>query len=82
MFPQTRMFLDAMREEEAGYEPPLPERDFAPDHMDPRELELVLKRKHKLNMLKRMLADSGYPNLARMSTIRREPASEGDDYGG
>lgn len=43
---------------------------------DPRYLSLHLKRKHQTNLLKKMLSEGGYPDLARMTTISR--VSEGD----
>lgn len=45
---------------------------------DPAVYQLVLRKKRNAAMLKQMLARSGYSDLARMTSIKRE-ALEGED---
>ncbi len=79
MLPHTRMFLDAVREEQ---EPPmLEERGEAVRDMDPGNI-LVMKarKKQQLAILKRMMADAGYADLARMTSLQRGPEDDAEEY--
>lgn len=78
MLPHTRMFLDAVREEE---EPPmLQERGSVERADDPGSvLMLKLRKKQQLAMMKRIYADAGYPELARMVSMGHAPEAE-EDY--
>jgi hypothetical protein len=70
MFPNTRKLVDLMAEEE-------PESSFPaqgidePEMHDPKVLQLRIRRKHQLGMIKKMLEDAGYEDLARMTTLQR-----------
>lgn len=46
---------------------------------EPQYLQLQLKKKHATALLKRMLAEGGYGDLARMTNIRRGSIEEGDE---
>lgn len=54
--------------EDQGDEPMLDEPAM---HGDEKILQLKLKKKNQINMLKRMLADAGYGDLAKMTTISK-----------
>lgn len=41
------------------------------DRFDPQVLQLQIKKKRQLEMIKRMLSQAGYEDLARMTTLRR-----------
>jgi len=79
MLPHTRMLMDAMREDS---DPP----DIAPvrediahvSREDPRFYTLALRKKHQTAMLKKMLQDAGYKDLARMTGFRREQMEDGE----
>lgn len=74
MHPSTRMLMDALSEEGqaslptgTGYE------DVARvPHDDPRLLTMQLRRKHQLGLLRKMLEDAGYGDLARATSFRNE----------
>lgn len=79
MLPHTRALMDALRDESA-YVPELSPRgsvDRQPAG-EPQVLQLQLKRKHAANMLKRMLSEAGYGDLAKYTNLKRESL---EDYG-
>lgn len=81
MFAHTQKLMDALRDE-AGDAPELPELDegaepVAPD--DPRYLQLQMRRRHMNKLIKQMLEQSGYRELARMSSMRNAPAPDYDN---
>ena len=51
------------------------------DSSDPQYLALKLKRKHMTNMLKQMLAQGGYQDLAKMTTLKRVSTDGADEDG-
>lgn len=63
-------------EEEPADEPIV---DDVPSHGDERYLALKLKKKHQMLMLKKMLAEAGYDDLAKMTTISKHDLE--DDMG-
>ncbi len=49
------------------------------EHGDDRYLQLRMKKKYQLGLIRKMLEESGYGDLAKMSTLsRREPEDIGD----
>jgi hypothetical protein len=50
---------------------------FAVD--DPAAFQLVLKKRRNNGMLKKMLADAGYTDLAHMVTVKRERLEDDDN---
>ncbi len=81
MYPQSQILLDALRDES---DPPMiaPERAERPASDDPRVLQLVLKRRYHTNILRRMLQDAGYSDLAKMTAFRRERMGDDGDVNG
>jgi hypothetical protein len=80
MLPQSQLLADALREES---DPPPVGGELRAERQpsdDPRVLQLVLKRRYHTNLLRRMLQDAGYADLAKMTAFRRERL-EGNDYG-
>lgn len=72
MYPHTRALLDALSKEETyDAEPVTGPRgdDFA--RGDDKFYQLQLKKKYQTNLLRKMLADAGYDDLAKMTTIRK-----------
>lgn len=68
MFPATRSLVEYMRESEPEfYEEPAAHED----RFDPQVLQLQIKKKRQLEMIKKMLEQGGYEDLARMTTLRR-----------
>lgn len=73
MLPFSRALMEALRGESADV-PELAPRgsiDRTP-YGEPQVLQLQLKRKHAANMLKRMLSEAGYDDLARYTSLNRE----------
>ena len=80
MTPQTKWWHELLREqteEPAAADLEDQEMDNIPRD-DPRYLQLELKKKHMNNLLKRMLVDGGYDDLARMTTLRRAGVEDGN----
>lgn len=83
LMPHTRAIVDFLRADQA------PEREMdhletanAADRMpasDQFMFRLAMKKKRQQQMLKQMLEDAGYSDLARMATIRRENISEDEN---
>lgn len=77
MFPHTRYLADQLRgEQEAPIDYTRAER---PATSDPRVLQLVMKKRYQTNLLRRMLEDAGYSDLAKMATIRRDRMEDYDN---
>lgn len=81
----NRSMLDYLRKRQAAKSPDL---STAIDHEEPAErmpgndptaYQFVLRQKRKQAMLKRILAESGYSDLARMSSINPKRLEEGVD---
>jgi len=76
MFPHTRRLADMMAQEED----PEDFNGFSPEaalHEDPRVLQLKMKRRYQTGMLKKMLEEAGYGDLAKMTTLSKR---EYEDY--
>lgn len=69
MYPHTRKMLEMLGEPE---EVPDMEPAVHDDNMDPKVLQLRLKKKYQLGMIKKMLEEGGYEDLAKMTTIGRK----------
>jgi len=76
MLPATRNFIEMMRENRKGDDIPSDGIAMEPavheDQYDPKILQLRLKRKYQLGMIKKMLEEGGYGDLAKMTTIGRK----------
>jgi hypothetical protein len=72
MLRQTRLFQDAVREEE---QPPMLDDRGEVERIDPRDpgsvLMFKIRKKQQLAVLRRMMADAGYPDVARMASLGR-----------
>lgn len=76
MFPHTRSLLELIRDEQAAQNEPheyqaLQEKASHGSSYDPKILQLKMKRRHQLGLLKKMMEDAGYGDLARMTTISK-----------
>ncbi len=73
MMPATRKLIEMMgsrpdvESEGVAMEPAVHEDDY-----DPKILQLRLKRKYQLGMIKKMLEEGGYGDLAKMTTIGKK----------
>lgn len=74
--PQTRWFDELLEGEQTT--PDVDEALEGVPEDDPRYLMLQIKKKHRNNILKRMLAEGGYPELARMTSLRKTGFDGGD----
>lgn len=81
MYPHSRKLLEELLREEQESPPIEVEADSmrAERGANPSVLQLQMKRKYHNNILRRMLVDAGYGDLARMSTIRRERLEDYED---
>jgi len=77
MHPSTRFLMDALREESepaamsSGYE------DVVRTPLDdPRIMTLQIRRKHQNSLLRKMLQDAGYADLARQTNFRTETVED------
>jgi 3-deoxy-D-arabino-heptulosonate 7-phosphate (DAHP) synthase class II len=80
MLPHTRALLEQLQREE-GAEPDAVHGELA-EHApldDPQYMTLKLRKKHQTNLMRRMLQDAGYADLARMTQFRRERLDDGED---
>ena len=79
MMPHTDWFWDLLGEQR-GHEASPQELGVSDDvgvpADDPAYFALKLKRKNQTNMLKRMLVDAGYGDLASKTTIGRVSAED------
>ncbi len=72
MMPATRKLIDLMRADEK------PEIDAEPAvfdeevKYDPKLLQLRLKKKYQLGMVKKMLEEGGYGELAKMTNVGKK----------
>ena len=70
MLPATRMLADYLKSQS-----PEPEMYEEPashmDRFDPKVLELQVKKRRQLQMIKQMLENAGYTDLAAMTNLRR-----------
>lgn len=79
MLPHTKALLEALQREE-GFEPEVPRADVVRQPLDdPRILTLHLRKRNQTNLIRRMLQDAGYPDLARMTAFRRESLDDGEN---
>lgn len=46
--------------------------------MDPETIRLVMKKRQRLIALRKMLEQSGYGDLAKMSSVRKEGLDDGN----
>ena len=71
MLPATKKLADYFMS--GNPEPDLPQAEpaFHQEKFDPKYLQLQLKRRRQMEMVKRMLEDAGYDDLAKMATLRR-----------
>ncbi len=69
MYPHTRLLVDALSSPD---EMPVEEPAMHDSPDDPKILQLRLKRKYQLGMIKKMLEDGGYGELAKMTTIGKK----------
>ncbi len=82
MMPATRRFLAMM---EAQDKPEVPSEGVAmepamhDDPYDPHVLQLRMKRKYQLGMIKKMLEDGGYSDLAKMTTVGRKSYEDNEE---
>jgi hypothetical protein len=72
MYPHTRKLIDMLGGPEPAEEVPDMEPAVHEDDMDPKILQLRLKKKYQLGMIKKMLEEGGYGDLAKMTTIGRK----------
>jgi hypothetical protein len=73
MLPATRLLMDALREEETGAPVVSGYEDVARvPRDDPRILTLQMKRKHQMSLIRKMMQDAGYADLARQTNFRTE----------
>lgn len=84
LFPHTRKIAELLRGSVADQVPEaeLSELADAADRQpasDTYMLRLGLRKKRQMQLLKQMLAENGYPDLARMSNVRRERIEDDDD---
>lgn len=70
MYPHTRSLLEALQEPDPVEE--MPDMEPAMHEADPKILQLRLKKKYQLGMIKKMLEEGGYEDLAKMTTIGRK----------
>lgn len=85
MLPHTRAMVDLLRETRgaspADLDPSaqLSELDGAAERMPASyHYTLGLKKKHQLRLLRQMLENAGYNDLAKIATVRRERTQEED----
>lgn len=77
MLPHTRALVSRLMEEpEDRLSVDIPEPAM---HEDPQILQLRMKRKYQLGMIKKMLEDSGYGDLAKMTTLSKRDYNEDID---
>lgn len=72
-FPAGRLFQQLSEEQHRDDAPPLEEAtpvDDAPPADEQRGWELALKRKRRAVLMRHLLADSGYGDLAKMVNIK------------
>lgn len=79
MYPHTRQLLDELIREEADAPPADVARAERGPESDDRVYQMMLKRRYHSNILRRMLEDAGYKDLARSTTIRRASVEESED---
>lgn len=53
-------------------EKPIEESAAHTDPYDPKILQLKLKKRYQLGMIKKMMQQAGYDDLARMTTLSRK----------
>lgn len=78
MLPQTRGLIELLREND-GPDDFVPDRSEPAAHLDPRTLQLQIRKKHQMGILKKMLEDAGYGDLAKMTTISKRDYDEDID---
>lgn len=71
MYPHTKLLTDALSEER-DLPPNLDERAVRIPQDDPRMYSLELRKKRMSGLLKKMLQDSGYGDLAKMTNFHNE----------
>lgn len=71
MFPHTRKLVETMMQNDAPERSPMWPSEEPAMHDDPRVLQLQLKRRYQMGMLKKMLEESGYGDLAKMTTLSK-----------
>lgn len=80
MMPATRSLAEYIR----GLEDPgiAPYDDMAAheDPYDPKVFQLKMKRRRQMEMVKKMLEDSGYGDLAKMTTLNRREIDADGSY--
>jgi hypothetical protein len=82
--PHTRAIVDFLRAspEDLPVGDEMEERANSAERQpasDPFVYRLQMKKKRQMMALRQMLEDAGYPDLAKMSTVRRERISEEDN---
>ena len=57
-----------------------PMLDDVPSHGDDRYMMLKLKKKHQMALLKKMLSEAGYDDIAKMATISKRELDDDRGY--
>jgi hypothetical protein len=80
MFPNTQSFIQRLmaEEEPEGSRVAMGAVEDPAMH-DPKILQMQIKRKHQLGMIRKMLEESGYGDLAKMTTLSKRDYDENID---
>lgn len=76
MLPHTRSLVSRLMEEPADRPMIAAEPEM---HDDPKVLQLRMKRRYQLGMIKKMLEEAGYEDLAKMTTLSKRDYDENID---
>lgn len=80
MFTGAKSLLELLADENPVDEPVLREEPAAHgDSHDPRILQLRLKRKYQMGMIRKMLEEGGYKDLAKIASISKRDYDEDVD---
>lgn len=79
MFPHTRGLIGRLMADEEPEGTTVPFQPDDPAMHDPKILQMQIKRRHQLGILKKMLEDSGYGDLAKMTTLSKRDFDENLD---
>lgn len=72
MYPHTRKLFEMLSEPDPAEEVPDMDPAVHEDASDPRILQIRLKKKYQLGMIKKMLEEGGYSDLAKMTTLNKK----------
>jgi len=79
--PATRALVDYLRDDGRGQEEPDPDFiDYRGDPETVQMMEMGVRQRRKQMLLKKMLSDSGYDDLARMVKIKTRTHELDEDY--